>query len=301
MATTTRSDAGNLPPREPTPPSAGTARPRTAGHRPLLPALLAAAALAGCTTPYVNKGADGPVSQPPLGDPVVFEVSPRYRTDPPRCVAVLPFALVNEDGALIDDDPAGHAARVRRALYAQFAPHAPRDVELSRVDAALRRLPRTGRPDYPAIGRALECDALMVGTVTEYGAGFYGVYSQVAVGADVEIVRAADGEVLWDGRHVARSRAYGLSLSPIGLVRGIWDAVSNVSDEQVERVTDDLARRLVSTLPAVHLAARDDDATPTAAAAAAKRLAARDGQVRPLQAGVAPWPYPLERAWPCCA
>ena len=103
--------------------------------------------------------------------------------------------------------------------------------------------------DRAALGRRLNCPALIDGTVTEYGNTFLGVYSSVTVGADLRLIRAADGAVLWQGRHVAAARDGGLPLDPVGLALGVHGAIDNIRDEQVLRVTDDLARRLVSTIP----------------------------------------------------
>ncbi len=141
------------------------------------------------------------------------------------------------------------AEAVRRAFYAQLSLHGQADIELGRVDYVLSRIPAAERTDLARVGAALGCDALLIGKVTKFGSGFFGLYSSVAVGADVSIVRAWDGAVLWEGRHVARSRGGSVPVSPIGVIMSIVNAARNLGGEQFKRVTDDLARRLVSTIP----------------------------------------------------
>ena len=141
------------------------------------------------------------------------------------------------------------AEAVRRAFYARLSLHGQADIELGRVDFVLSRMPAAERNDLARVGAALGCDALLIGKVTKFGSGFFGLYSSVAVGADVSIVRAWDGAVLWEGRHVARSRGGSVPVSPLGVIMSIVNAANNLGGEQFERVTDDLARRLVSTIP----------------------------------------------------
>ena len=89
----------------------------------------------------------------------------------------------------------------------------------------------------------------MVGIVTEYDQGYFGLYSRVSVGAELKLISASTGEILWEGHHTAESHGGSVPLTPIGAALSIVSAVSNVHAEQVHRVTDDLARRLVATIP----------------------------------------------------
>lgn len=139
--------------------------------------------------------------------------------------------------------------RVRRAMYAQLAPLEIRDVELKRVDSAVGDRQDGRRLDYSLIGAKLGCDAVMVGTVTEYGSNFWGLYAQVVVGADLKIIRTRDGAILWEGSHVARSQDGTVPLTPIDAAMGLMRAAGHLHSEQIHRVTDDLARRLVRTIP----------------------------------------------------
>lgn len=214
-------------------------------------ALILAVLLAACSTPaYVDQGKAQQAGALDL-NPVLFQVHPAFGAQPPDCVAVLPLTVAEQG----EPRPtAADSARVRLALFAHLQTQAKRGIRPERVDKVLAE---TGS-DRAALGRRLNCTALLEGTVTEYGNTFLGLYSSVTVGADLRLIRAADGAVLWQGRHVAAARDGGLPLDPVGLAVGLYGAIDNIRDEQVLRVTDDLARRLVSTIPDTATLALDD-------------------------------------------
>jgi len=217
--------------------------------------------LVACSTPsYVDRSKGGSSS---IGDPfnsVVFEVYEAYKTTPPNCVAVLPFKTSAKDvGDKISVD---QTETVRRAFYAHLAPQGKRDIELPRINFVLSEMDEVEREDVKIVGERLKCEALVQGQVTEYGSNFYGLYSKVAVGADLKLVRANDGEVLWEGSHVAQSHGGSLPLSHIGLAMGIYDASNNVREENLFSIIDNLARRLVSTIPDDQIAVLDEPLTP---------------------------------------
>lgn len=228
----------------------------------ILPLLLAA-----CSTPaYVDQGKAERAGALDL-NPVLFQVHPAFGAAAPDCVAILPLAVAEtgEPRATVAD-----AARVRLSLYAHLLTQAKRGIRPERVDKVLAEV----GGDRNTLGRRLNCAALMEGTVTEYGITFLGLYSSVTVGADLRLIRAADGAPLWQGRHVAANRDGGLPLDPVGLAMGLYGAIDNIRDEQVLRVTDDLARRLVSTIPdTASLALDDPGETPPVAVAVTDPLA----------------------------
>jgi len=223
----------------------------TAARTALLAIL--SAALAGCGTPvYVDQGKGETVSDI-WPNQVAFTLHDSFRRAPPRCVAVMPLDIA------APGQP-DHAVAVRRVLFGHLAPQGRRGVALARIDHVIARLPGGERNDMRKVGEALNCDAILSGEVTQYGSDFLGLYSRVAVGAKLRMIRAATGEILWEGEHVASSHGGSVPLSPIGIAMGIVDAAANMSEEQRLRVTDDLARRLVSTIPDDTFAELDDPA-----------------------------------------
>ena len=112
--------------------------------------------------------------------------------------------------------------------------------------------------DRKALAEQIKCGTLIEGEINEYGTTFLAVYSRVAVGADLKMIRAADGALLWEGHHTAVSHGGSIPLDPVGIAMAVLDAASNIRDEQILRVTDDLTRRLVSTIPDEKVIALDD-------------------------------------------
>ena len=216
--------------------------------------------LVGCSSPsYIDKGKNGS-SIGTFFNSVVFQVHDAYKNSPPKCVAVLPFESASEDG--VESVSFDQSEAVRRAFYAHLAPQGKRDVELPRINFILSKIDGADKANLKVIGEQLNCEALVQGHVTEYGSNFYGLYSKITVGADLKLMRATDGEVLWEGSHVAQSHGGSVPLSPIGLAMGIYDASNNVREEQTLRIIDDLTRRLVSTIPDDQIAVLDEPLIP---------------------------------------
>lgn len=234
--------------------------------------------LAACASPtFVDRGA-GKTEGALDFNVVAFEVKDGYRASPPDCIAVLPLKVRKpaDPQAKAED-----AAKVRMSLYAHLATQSKRGVRPERIDRVLDE----GKDDRKALGERLKCAAAIEGEVTEYGNTFLGIYSSVTVGADLRLIRLADGAVLWEGRHVAANRDGSVPLDPVGIAMGVFGAVDNIRDEQVLRVTDDLARRLVSTIPDDKVVALDDPVEgPPAKIGAAKGESLPEGE-RLLRSG----------------
>ena len=217
----------------------------------LMASTAAVIGLAACAEPrYIDKGA-GDISSPLSFNEITFQVHDAYKASPPDCVAVLPLTVKTpaEPQASAED-----AAKVRLSLYAHLAVQSKRNLRLERIDHLLTE----AKDDRKALAEKLKCAAVIEGEVTEYGNAFFGLYSNVTAGVSLRMVRPADGALLWEGSHVASSRGGSLPLDPIGLAMAAIDAFGNMRDEQILRVTDDLARRLVSTIPDNKVAAADD-------------------------------------------
>jgi len=204
-----------------------------------LAGILGLTTLSACASPsYVDKSKESPGL---LGiNEVIFEVRPAYRSQPPDCVAILPLRV--KAGSAVRD---GDAAKVRRSLYAHLSTQSKRSVRLERIDHVWAET----NHDLRMLGSRLHCAAVIEGEVSAYDASFYGIYSRVAVAVDLRMIRTDDEVVLWEVSHSATSHGGALPLDPVGLALGVADAASNIRDEQLLRVTDDLARRLVATIP----------------------------------------------------
>jgi Flp pilus assembly protein TadD len=208
--------------------------------------ILSVLLLAGCSVPsFVNKG-EGESSLIGLND-VTFQVTDSFKQAPPDCVAVLPFTALP---TIAPED----VAKVRLSFFAHLSTQSKRTIRLERVDHELA----LSAGDRKALGERLKCGALIEGKVSQYGATFLGIYSRVAVGIDLKMTRASDGHLLWEADHVAVSHGGSVPLDPVGVAMGVVDAVTNIRDEQILRITDDATRRLVSTIPDNRVSALDD-------------------------------------------
>ena len=186
-------------------------------------------------------------------NPVHFKMDDSFKTSPPQCIAILP--LINK----MNKEQGGNKEtknkllkltdksleQLRWSLYSQLAPYPYNDVELATVNKVLASV--DNKTNYAAIGKALKCDALLLGEVTDYHSEFFGIYSDTAIGVNMKLIRAKNGNVLWEGSPVATNRGGGVPFSPIGLIVGLYSATENLSDEQLVRVEDDVFRRLLST------------------------------------------------------
>ncbi|HTX49393.1 MAG TPA: tetratricopeptide repeat protein [Caulobacteraceae bacterium] len=203
---------------------------------------LAALLLGGCSSPsYVDASKDW-ASPNTLTNEVVFKVLPGFDAPKPDCVAVLP--LTADKGI-----SAKEAEAIRAAIYEHLAPRV-REVPLADVDRLAADLP------------ALHCAAVIEGKVTHYGSTFLGIVSHVDVGADLKMRRVADGRLIWEGSHIASSLDGGIPIDPISAATSLFSAFTNVRGEQSARLTDDLARRLVSTIPPMTLPSLADPGKP---------------------------------------
>ena len=216
----------------------------------------------GCASPsYIDKGKGEAGSRVGFTEDVVFQVYDGYNNDPPNCVAILPFKTPQDGASKAEAITLDQTETVRRAFYAHLSPQGKRDVEIPRVDFVVSQISDVDKNNPEVVGGRLGCDAVVIGEVTEYGSSYFGIYSKVAVGADLKMIRVKDGSLLWEGKHIAVSHGGEVPFSPIGLAMGLIKASMNLEEEQLFRVIDDLARRLVTTIPDNRMAVLDEPFT----------------------------------------
>ncbi len=208
--------------------------------------LLPVSLLGACSSPsYIDATKDDWRSANTLTNDVVFKVHAGFEAPRPDCVAVMPLKA-DKDIAAKD------AEAIRAAIYEHLAPRV-REVPLADVDR------------LAADPQSLHCAAIIEGKVTHYGTTFFGVFSHVDVGAELVMRRVADGKVIWEGSHIASSLDGGIPLDPLSAVGSVFNALTNARGEQPARLTDDLARRLVSTIPPMRLPSLADPGQPPSA------------------------------------
>jgi hypothetical protein len=188
-------------------------------------------------------------------DPIRFH-KPAPRTQEP--VLDLPGSepVTNADSGELDPNESVYpdeltatdkARMLRRLFYGYMAASGVKLVALEKIDNGLKGL--DSEDDLQSVGKAVQCNWLLKGRITEFSMHYAGVFASLNVGADMVLVRASDGKLLWEGNHVARSQAGALPLSPVDLAMGTIKASLLLNADELESVASDLARRLVHTMP----------------------------------------------------
>ena len=206
----------------------------------LIIASMSVALVAGCATRYVERDPSREAVSDNFGDVVVSQTSDELKKNPPTCLGVLPLVAAKTEFAPTED--------VRKAIHSHLAPTGVRLLALQKVDRLYdKRL--SVKDNVAAINVATGCDAFIVGEVTDRNTRFWGVYSEVKIGAKLQVLRAGQDKPIWEGKHVAVVRDGGIPLNPITAVTSAVSASSNLREEQITRTTHDLARRLVHAIP----------------------------------------------------
>jgi Flp pilus assembly protein TadD len=199
---------------------------------------------------------DKPGSGDGIGDVVAFETSADFNAKPPLCLAVMPLSLAKPEF--------GPAEDVRKAIHAHLAPSGIALVPLQKIDALIDKS-RDEAQNLHAVSKGSGCDTLLTGELTERSSRFWGVYSDVRLGASLRMTRVSTGQVIWRGKHTAVVRGGGMPMDVISAIGGVVAAGANVREEQLTRTTHDVARRLVAAIPNLKYAP-DSDLVTTAAA-----------------------------------
>ncbi|MCX5907644.1 MAG: DUF799 family lipoprotein, partial [Deltaproteobacteria bacterium] len=165
---------------------------------------------------------------------------------PPQTVAVLPFLDRTEKKEAFDI--------VRRSFHGHFSRLNYMAIPLFKIDDALRKAgldtPEKAFAASPAkLREILHTDAIIKGEVTHYDRIYLGVYSQVAVGAEVRMVESKSGTELWWGKDVSRKHSGGISTTPVGLILTAVSSALNMRDIELLRSSDDLFRGMIKTIP----------------------------------------------------
>jgi cell division septation protein DedD len=124
------------------------------------------------------------------------------------------------------------------------------DVELSDVDTRLATVGTEWRNFPPQqVGRAIGCDALLYGEVTDAGRLYLALYSQLTVAAVIRLVDVATGQTLAQESYATKFREAGVPLSPLSVVPDVVKTWMNLSETQMTRAIDDLGRNLAEKVP----------------------------------------------------
>ena len=214
--------------------------------------------LSGCATRYVDRDVDKVAATDSFGDVVVYKSAEEFKANPPVCLGVLPLTATKKEFEPTVD--------LRKALHAYLAPTGISLIPLQRIDQNIKANSNE-TVNLKNVSTATGCDTLMTGEITERQTRFWGVYSEVKIAANVRITRVSTGAVIWRGKHTAVIRDGGLPINPISIIGSSISAGMNLTDEQITRTTNDLARRLVTAIPNLKYTDKDSDLIAKPAAA----------------------------------
>jgi len=205
-----------------------------------LPVALCTLLIAGCATRYVERDVSKSEVTDNFGDVVVSQTSDALKKNPPSCLGVLPLTATKDEFNPTDD--------IRKAIHSHLAPTGVRLIPLQKVDLLFKK-DLSIKDNIAVLLTATGCDTYITGEVTDRNTRFWGIYSEVKIGAKLQMVRVGQDKSLWEGKHVAVVRDGGIPLNPVTAVTSAVSAGSNLRDEQITRTTHDLARRLVHAIP----------------------------------------------------
>lgn len=177
----------------------------------------------------------------------ISSVSPSWlpKDRPPPTVAIMPFDNLTSKEEM--------GALVRKSFYSHFSSKNYRDIELREVDRTLESIgsKHSGRwRDIPpeALGQYLHADYIIYGKVKDYQKLFLGVYSQILLTVEVEMVECRTGKGVWWKTETKRSHDGGLPLEWLSLMSATVRSGLHLQQERtvdlVERINRDLADQI---------------------------------------------------------
>lgn len=200
--------------------------------------LVLACTLSACVNLGEQRGEPRPAVQPPGETAQAREL--------PATVAIMPFTNQTKEP--------GAAERLRKNFYNTFSAKPYVDIELAVIDDKIARLEwETGRTVADLgpgeLCRAIGCEALIFGTVTNYSKSFAGIYSRLGEAAEVWMVDTRNGEELLRVRDAVNYYEGNIPLTPLGALMTTLSAAANVRELQEVRMVNELAHKLVGRIP----------------------------------------------------
>jgi len=183
------------------------------------------------------------IAEAPAGTAAPAGAMRAYYDEPPQCVVVLPGPI-----------QAGIVAggRIAAALARQLSGRVARVIHPSELGRLVRAMAvDLNHPaDVRHFAAATNCPALLRWQVLGSGHDNALVWSQKHLSLGAEIIRARDGALLWQATAVASRSSGDPPLSLFSLPIAILQAAAfQENDDTVASMLDDLARRMLGSLP----------------------------------------------------
>ena len=200
--------------------------------------------LVSCASPtYSNKsGVFQNIDLPFVKSSPKFHLSDEFNNNLPDCIAILPIRK-SEDIDLniyaIDIEKL-----VRHTVYAHISPYQYRDIELSKIDYYYK-----DSSNLADLSTHVQCDNFISGEIIRFKQQDLKIYSNISIEMDLKLFDTSVSNPLWTSSHRIDTHGGTIPLSPIGIALGLADAAKNLEAEQYVRITDEIVRSMISTLP----------------------------------------------------
>lgn len=215
--------------------------------KPLLLACLLLLSACVTTPGYLDhsgsSGAGKEERQEPRATDIHFRLSSQFYHDPPLCAIVLPTDEAPDAGSSLHIARAfaRHLrGRMDRVIFPREAMGFAQNLALDLDDKRdLRRLAHKSRCTYFART-----------SVYDYGEDFGLILAQKKIGVHAALYKPDIEDPVWEATNTAWRGDGGVPVSPLSIITSVTSAaIFNQNREIMASLTDDLFRRLVTTLP----------------------------------------------------
>ncbi|MBN2061492.1 MAG: SPOR domain-containing protein [Deltaproteobacteria bacterium] len=164
----------------------------------------------------------------------------------PKNCAILPFSNKTKE--------TGIEILVRKSFYNYFSSKTYRDFELNEIDRILefydKKSSRSWR-DLSAqeIGKLFHVDYLIIGRVMEFKRIFLGIYSQITLRVEIDLIDAKTGSILLSKNVLKRSHDGGLPFTPIDIIPAALRSSNLMQRDKTIELIDKTNRELVDIIP----------------------------------------------------
>jgi len=166
-----------------------------------------------------------------------------------RTIAILPFKNQTKNEEIPEV--------LRKAVFRNLSLKGYDLVTLEIVDQKLRmasyHTDDINNLGHYKLGKILEADALIYGTVTKCSKSYVLVYSRITVGAEMEMISSFNSKTIWEANHKELTHSGSPPFSPFNIPEKIFDSTINVRDKVVRDTADKLAKKLANGIPGLDI------------------------------------------------
>lgn len=162
-----------------------------------------------------------------------------------RTIAILPFNNQTENEEI--------STILREAVFRNMSLKGYDLIKLKQIDQRLKmasyHTKELNTVGNYKLGRILEADALMYGTVSKCSKLFSVIYSRITIEAELELVDTFDSKTIWKANHEELTHSGTPPMTPFSIPEKIFESSINVRDKVIGDTADTLAQKLVKGIP----------------------------------------------------